>query len=132
RAGRAGGAAGAVRLCPHGRPQRALPLLPAGAAHGRGLLPAGGGAPGRRAVGAASAGAAGSGRGGRRRPGGGGFPPGALPGLGLGVGSRAYNLIVADVTGQSDRQRKGTMLFGFGLAVAIAYWVLALAPRWRL
>jgi hypothetical protein len=49
-------------------------------------------------------------------------------GVGLGFGSRAYNLIVADVTGQREHQLKGTMLFGFGLAVAIAYWLAVLLP----
>jgi hypothetical protein len=49
-------------------------------------------------------------------------------GVGLGFGSRAYNLIVADVTGQTEHQLKGTMLFGFGLALAIAYWLAALMP----
>jgi hypothetical protein len=48
-------------------------------------------------------------------------------GIGIGFGSRAYNLIVADVTGEQERQRKGTMLFGFGLALALAHWIVVLA-----
>jgi hypothetical protein len=47
-------------------------------------------------------------------------------GIGIGFGSRAYNLIVADVTGEQERQRKGTMLFGFGLALALAHWIVVL------
>ena len=35
-------------------------------------------------------------------------------------------LIVADVTGEPERPRKGTMMFGFGLALAAGYWLLAL------
>jgi hypothetical protein len=57
-------------------------------------------------------------------------PLGLGIGVGLGFGSRAYHLIVADVTGEEARQLKGTMLFGFGLALAVGYWILALlAPR---
>jgi hypothetical protein len=52
-------------------------------------------------------------------------------GLGLGAGCRAHTLIVADVTGAPEQQRKGTMLFGFGVALAVGYWglTLALGPR---
>jgi hypothetical protein len=52
-------------------------------------------------------------------------------GLGLGAGCRAHTLIVADVTGEPEQQRKGTMLFGFGVALAVGYWglTLALGPR---
>jgi hypothetical protein len=53
---------------------------------------------------------------------------GFAAGVGLGFGSRAYDLIVADVTGQGRRQLKGTMLFGFGLALAVGYWVMAILP----
>lgn len=45
-------------------------------------------------------------------------------GLGLGAGCRAHTLIVADVTGEPEQQRKGTMLFGFGVALAVGYWTL--------
>jgi hypothetical protein len=48
-------------------------------------------------------------------------------GLGLGAGCRAHTLIVADVTGEPEQQRKGTMLFGFGVALAVGYWALALS-----
>ncbi|HSZ83637.1 MAG TPA: hypothetical protein VLA14_15235, partial [Polyangia bacterium] len=48
-------------------------------------------------------------------------------GLGLGAGCRAHALIVADVTGAPEHQRKGTMLFGFGIALAVGYWAFALA-----
>jgi hypothetical protein len=48
-------------------------------------------------------------------------------GLGLGAGCRAHTLIVADVTGAPERQRKGTMLFGFCIALAVGFWALALA-----
>jgi hypothetical protein len=52
-------------------------------------------------------------------------------GLGLGAGCRAHTLIVADVTGEPEQQRKGTMLFGFGVALAVGYWALALALQPR-
>jgi predicted CDP-diglyceride synthetase/phosphatidate cytidylyltransferase len=57
---------------------------------------------------------------------------GLVVGLGLSAGCRAHTHIVADVTGEPEQQRKGTMLFGFGLALAVGYWALALwlAPRW--
>jgi hypothetical protein len=66
------------------------------------------------------------------------IPPGPLvlvglfAGLGLAAGCRAHTLIVADVTGEPEQQRKGTMLFGFGVALAVCYWTLtlALAPMW--
>jgi hypothetical protein len=48
-------------------------------------------------------------------------------GLSLGAGCRAHTLIVADVTGEPEQQRKGTMLFGFGIAMAVGYWGLTLA-----
>jgi len=51
---------------------------------------------------------------------------GLVVGLALGAGTRAHTLIVADVTGEPERQRKGTMLFGFGLALAAGYWMLVL------
>jgi hypothetical protein len=54
---------------------------------------------------------------------------GLVIGLALGVGTRAHVLIVADVTGEPERQRKGTMLFGFGLALATGYALLALTAR---
>jgi hypothetical protein len=56
---------------------------------------------------------------------------GGAIGLGLGAGCRAHTMIVADVTGAPEQQRKGTMLFGFGVSLAIGYWALALslAPR---
>jgi hypothetical protein len=58
------------------------------------------------------------------------FPAvGLAIGLGLGAATRAHALIVADVTGEPERQRKGTMLFGFGLSLAIGYWLLALELR---
>jgi hypothetical protein len=50
-------------------------------------------------------------------------------GLALGAGCRAHTLIVADVTGEPEQQRKGTMLFGFGIAMAVGYWALRLALR---
>jgi hypothetical protein len=47
---------------------------------------------------------------------------GAIIGLALGVASRAYQLIVVDVTGAPpSRPLKGTMLFGFSFALALAY-----------
>lgn len=52
---------------------------------------------------------------------------GLVIGLGLGAGCRAHTLIVADVTGAPEQQRKGTMLFGFGIALAVGYWAFALA-----
>jgi hypothetical protein len=57
---------------------------------------------------------------------------GTVVGLGLGAGCRAHTLIVADVTGEPEQQRKGTMLFGFGIALALGYWAFALwlSPRW--
>lgn len=51
---------------------------------------------------------------------------GLFIGLALGAGTRAHTMIVADVTGEPERQRKGTMLFGFGLALAVGYWLLLL------
>jgi hypothetical protein len=58
---------------------------------------------------------------------------GRVLGLALGAGSRAHTLIVADVTSEPERQRKGTMLFGFGLSLALGYWLLwlVLAPGWK-
>ncbi len=47
-------------------------------------------------------------------------------GLALGAGCRAHTLIVADVTGAPEQQRKGTMLFGFCISLAVGYWALAL------
>jgi hypothetical protein len=57
---------------------------------------------------------------------------GLAVGLGLSAGCRAHTLIVADVTGEPEQQRKGTMLFGFGIALAVGYWALALwlTPHW--
>lgn len=52
---------------------------------------------------------------------------GVVSGLGLAAGCRAHTLIVADVTGEPEIQRKGTMLFGFGIALALAFWTLRLA-----
>jgi predicted CDP-diglyceride synthetase/phosphatidate cytidylyltransferase len=50
---------------------------------------------------------------------------GAIIGLGLGMGSRAFDLIVADVTGQAaGRPLKGTMMFGFSFSLALAYHYL--------
>lgn len=47
---------------------------------------------------------------------------GAIVGAGLGTGSRAFNLIVADVVGpQVERPLKGTMMFGFAFSLALAY-----------
>jgi hypothetical protein len=57
------------------------------------------------------------------------WPLGLAIGVGLGFGSRAYSLIVADVTGEATRQLKGTMLFGFGLALAVGYWTLVLLAQ---
>jgi uncharacterized membrane protein YhdT len=58
----------------------------------------------------------------------GGFPVGEFAalglvvGLGLGTASRGYLLIVLDVVGKApDRPKKGTMLFGFAFALALAY-----------
>jgi len=47
-------------------------------------------------------------------------------GLAMGAGTRAHVLIVGDVTGEREAPRKGTMMFGFGLALASGYWMLAL------
>jgi hypothetical protein len=45
-----------------------------------------------------------------------------IVGLGLGAASRTYKLIVADVVGEDpERPMKGTMLFGFAFALALAY-----------
>jgi hypothetical protein len=52
---------------------------------------------------------------------------GVVSGLGLAAGCRAHTLIVADVTGEPEVQRKGTMLFGFGIALALAFWTLRIA-----
>jgi hypothetical protein len=50
---------------------------------------------------------------------------GGIMGLGLGMGSRAFDLIVADVTGQAaERPLKGTMLFGFSFSLGLAYHYL--------
>lgn len=66
------------------------------------------------------------------------WPAAALPalpavgltmGLGLAAGCRAHTMIVADVTGEPEVQRKGTMLFGFGIAMAVGYWGLQLALK---
>ena len=47
---------------------------------------------------------------------------GLLIGAGLAFASRAYDLIVIDVLGTPpDRPLKGTMLFGFAFALALAY-----------
>jgi hypothetical protein len=47
---------------------------------------------------------------------------GAIVGLGLGAASRVYKLIVTDVLGEDPgRPLKGTMLFGFAFALALAY-----------
>lgn len=54
---------------------------------------------------------------------------GLVSGFGLAAGCRAHTLIVADVTGEPEQQRKGTMLFGFGIALAVAYWALALSAN---
>jgi hypothetical protein len=51
---------------------------------------------------------------------------GLAVGLALGAGCRAHTLIVADVTGAPEQQRKGTMLFGFCISLAVGYWALAL------
>jgi hypothetical protein len=43
-------------------------------------------------------------------------------GLGVGAASRTYKLIVTDVLGEDPaRPMKGTMLFGFAFALALAY-----------
>ncbi|MES1207007.1 MAG: hypothetical protein ABUS79_13805 [Pseudomonadota bacterium] len=57
---------------------------------------------------------------------------GSAIGLGLAVGLRAHTMIVADVTAEPERLRKGTMIFGFGLALAVGYWVLSFVttPTW--
>jgi predicted CDP-diglyceride synthetase/phosphatidate cytidylyltransferase len=50
---------------------------------------------------------------------------GGIMGVALAMGSRAFDLIVADVTGQaSDRPLKGTMMFGFSFSLALAYHYL--------
>jgi hypothetical protein len=47
---------------------------------------------------------------------------GLVVGLGLGAASRTYKLIVSDVKGEDpERPMKGTMLFGFAFALALAY-----------
>lgn len=47
---------------------------------------------------------------------------GGLQGLTLGLAGRAFDLIVRDVAGElPDRPLKGTMLFGFSFALAVAY-----------
>jgi predicted CDP-diglyceride synthetase/phosphatidate cytidylyltransferase len=47
---------------------------------------------------------------------------GAIVGMALGAASRTYKLIVADVVGEDPtRPMKGTMLFGFAFALALAY-----------
>jgi hypothetical protein len=52
---------------------------------------------------------------------------GVFGGLGLSAGCRAHTHIVADVTGEPEQQRKGTMIFGFGVALAVCYWTLVLS-----
>jgi hypothetical protein len=52
---------------------------------------------------------------------------GLAVGLALGAACRAHTLIVADVTGAPEQQRKGTMLFGFCISLAVGYWALGLA-----
>lgn len=47
---------------------------------------------------------------------------GLVIGLGLGAASRTYKMIVTDVLGEDPaRPMKGTMLFGFAFALALAY-----------
>jgi predicted CDP-diglyceride synthetase/phosphatidate cytidylyltransferase len=47
---------------------------------------------------------------------------GLIVGLGVGAASRTYKLIVTDVLGEDPaRPMKGTMLFGFAFALALAY-----------
>jgi hypothetical protein len=47
---------------------------------------------------------------------------GVIVGAAIGAASRAYKLIVADVVGEDPaRPMKGTMLFGFAFALALAY-----------
>jgi hypothetical protein len=47
---------------------------------------------------------------------------GGIVGLGVGAASRTYKLIVTDVLGEDPaRPMKGTMLFGFAFALALAY-----------
>lgn len=47
---------------------------------------------------------------------------GLIVGLGIGAASRTYKLIVTDVLGEDPaRPMKGTMLFGFAFALALAY-----------
>jgi hypothetical protein len=47
---------------------------------------------------------------------------GLIVGIGLGAASRTYKLIVTDVLGEDPaRPMKGTMLFGFAFALALAY-----------
>ncbi|MFL5320972.1 MAG: hypothetical protein ACJ790_15015 [Myxococcaceae bacterium] len=47
---------------------------------------------------------------------------GLIVGAALGTGSRAYNLIVADVVGPDvERPLKGTMMFGFAFSLGLAY-----------
>jgi predicted CDP-diglyceride synthetase/phosphatidate cytidylyltransferase len=47
---------------------------------------------------------------------------GLVVGLGVGAASRTYKLIVTDVLGEDPaRPMKGTMLFGFAFALALAY-----------
>jgi predicted CDP-diglyceride synthetase/phosphatidate cytidylyltransferase len=47
---------------------------------------------------------------------------GAIVGMALGAASRTYKLIVTDVLGEDPgRPMKGTMIFGFAFALALAY-----------